>query len=202
MRLDTPHNRRGRQIGAKNKATLSTPAPIETLMEWEECRLKAYIDAMREVRVGPGHNRGSVNDLIRLATLGSAEEVYHARLSAEVEKLAGVDIFGQYTPDAMDKTQELQDDALAEQVEEYVACMSTFDSGLKSSWKLLTIRSEYPRSRSHRPMSSFNIIASAIQLTKKIIFRTSPPQDGASSSAFHRIRLKAAFGLSVGSMYR
>ena len=38
-----------------------------TLMEWEECRLKAYIDAMREVRVGPGHNRGSVNDLIRLA---------------------------------------------------------------------------------------------------------------------------------------
>jgi len=61
------HNRRGRQIGAKNKATLSTSAPIETLMEWEECRLKAYIDAMREVRVGPGHNRGSVNDLIRLA---------------------------------------------------------------------------------------------------------------------------------------
>ena len=120
MRLDTPHNRRGRQIGAKNKATLSTSAPIETLMEWEECRLKAYIDAMREVRVGPGHNRGSVNDLIRLAarstrhrsvrghlistirddeviqaTLGSAEEVYHARLSAEVEKLAGVNIFGQ-----------------------------------------------------------------------------------------------------------
>jgi len=227
MPVGTPKNRRGRQIGAKNKATLSTFAPTETLMEWQESRLQAYIDTMREVRVGPGHTRGSVNDFIRLAArstrhksvrghlvntirddevmqvaLGSAEEVYHARLSAEVEKLAGVDIFGQYTPDAMDKTQELQDDALAEQVEEYVACMSTFDSGLKSSWKLLTIRSEYPRSRSHRPMSSFNIIASAIQLTKKIIFRTSPPQDGASSSAFHRIRLKAAFGLSVGSMYR
>jgi len=141
---DTPHNRHGRQIGANNKATLSTSVPTETLMEWEECRLKAYIDAMREVRVGPGHNQGSSNDLIRLAarstrhwsvrghlistirddkviqaTLGSAEEVYHARLSAEVEKLAGVDIFGQYTPDAMDKTQELQDDALTEQIEEY-----------------------------------------------------------------------------------
>jgi hypothetical protein len=36
-------------------------------------------------------------------------------LSAEVEKLAGVDIFGQYTQDAVDKTQELQDDALAKQ---------------------------------------------------------------------------------------
>ena len=144
MRLDTPQNRRGRQIGAKNKATLSNSAPTEALMEWEECRLKAYIDAMHEVRVGPGHNRGSINDLIRLAarstrhrsvrghlintirddeviqaTLGPTEDVYHASLSAEVEKLAGVDIFGQYTPDAMDKTQELQDDALAEQIEEY-----------------------------------------------------------------------------------
>jgi len=113
-------------------------------MEWQESRLQAYIDTMREVRVGPGHTRGSVNDFIRLAarstrhrsvcghlistirddeviqaTLGSAEEVYHARLSAEVEKLAGVNIFGQYTPDAMEKTQELQDDALAEQIEEY-----------------------------------------------------------------------------------
>jgi hypothetical protein len=142
MRLDTPQNRRGCQIGAKNKATLSNSTPTETLMEWEECRLKAYIDAMHEVRVGPGHNRGSVNDLIRLAarhrsvrghlintirdgeviqaTLGPTEEVYHARLSAEVEKLVGVDIFGQYTPDAMDKTQGFQDDALAEQIEEYV----------------------------------------------------------------------------------
>jgi hypothetical protein len=81
---------------------------------------------MRDVRGGPGSIRGSVNDFIRLAartkrhnsvrshlittiredkvvqgTIGSAEENYRAHLSAEVEKLAGVDIFGQYTPDAI-----------------------------------------------------------------------------------------------------
>ena len=50
------------------------------------------------------------------AALGSTEEIYRTRLSAEVEKLAGVDIFGQYTPEAMDKIQELQ---VAEQIEEY-----------------------------------------------------------------------------------
>jgi hypothetical protein len=38
------------------------------------------------------------------ATLGSAED------RSFVEKIAGVDVFGQYN-----KTQELQDDALAEQ---------------------------------------------------------------------------------------
>jgi len=113
-------------------------------MEWEECRLDAYIKAMRNVRGGPGNMRGSVNEFIRLAArstrhkhvrghlistirddevmqaaLGSAEEIYRTRLSAEVEKLAGVDIFGQYTPEATDKIQELQDGALAEQIEEY-----------------------------------------------------------------------------------
>ena len=114
-----------------------TPAHTETLMEWEECRLDAYIKAMRNVRGGPGNMRGSVNEFIRLAArstrhthvrghlistirddevmqaaLGSAEEIYRTRLSAEVEKLAGVDIFGQYTPEATDKIQELQDGAL------------------------------------------------------------------------------------------
>jgi hypothetical protein len=101
-----------------------TSAPTETLAAWEECSLEAYIKAMRGVRNGPEGNRGSVNDLVRLAarstrhrsvcghliktiqeneviraTLASTEEVYRARLSAEAEKLAGVDIFGQYTPD-------------------------------------------------------------------------------------------------------
>jgi hypothetical protein len=119
-------------------------APAEELTELEECRLEAYIKAIRNVRVGPRQNRGSINDFIRLAArstrhknarglliqaiqeddviqaaLGSTEEIYRARLSAEVERLAGVDIFGQYTPDAMDKIQELQDDALAEEIEEY-----------------------------------------------------------------------------------
>ena len=68
MPLGTPQNCRGRQIGAKNKATLSTSAPTETIMEWEECRLRAYIDAMHKVRVG---NLG-VNDFIRLATRSTA----------------------------------------------------------------------------------------------------------------------------------
>ena len=36
-------------------------------MEWEECRLDAYIKAMRNVRGGPGNMRGSVNEFIRLA---------------------------------------------------------------------------------------------------------------------------------------
>ena len=96
---------------------------------------------MRNVRGGPGNMRGSVNEFIRLAArstrhnhvrgnlsstiqddevmqaaLRSTEEIYRTRLSAEVEKLAGVDIFGQYTPEAMDKIQELQ---VAEQIEEY-----------------------------------------------------------------------------------
>jgi hypothetical protein len=86
-------------------------------MEWEECRLQTYIKAIREVWGGPGNNRGSVNDFIRLAarstrhanvrrhlintiqvkviqaSLGPPEHTHHARLSAEAEKLAGVDIF-------------------------------------------------------------------------------------------------------------
>jgi hypothetical protein len=41
------------------------------------------------------------------ANIRSLEEVYRARLSAEAEKLAGVDIFGQYPTDAMGKIQEL-----------------------------------------------------------------------------------------------
>jgi hypothetical protein len=68
MPLGSPKKRRGsRQVGARNKATLLTSAPAETLTEWEECRLEAYIKAMREVRVGPGRNRGSTNDFMQLA---------------------------------------------------------------------------------------------------------------------------------------
>jgi hypothetical protein len=103
-------------------------------MEWEERRLEAYIKSMRQVRGGPGNNQGSVNNFVQLAArstrhatvrghlintiqedrviqanLRSLEERYRAHLSTEVEKLAGVDIFGQYTLDAMDKIQELQD---------------------------------------------------------------------------------------------
>lgn len=87
-------------------------APAEELTELEECRLEAYIKAIRNVRVGPRQNRGSTNDFIRLAArstrhknvrglliqaiqeddviqaaLGSTEEIYRARLSAEVERL-------------------------------------------------------------------------------------------------------------------
>ena len=87
MRLDTPHNRRGRQIGAKNKATLSTFAPTGTLMEWQESRLQAYIDAMREVRVGPGHTRGSVNDFIRLAARSHVTRAYVVIWSIQYEMM-------------------------------------------------------------------------------------------------------------------
>jgi hypothetical protein len=100
--------------------------------------------AIRDVRSGPGNKRGSINDFLRLAarsihhtsvrchlintiqedkviqaSLKSTEETYLARLSAEVEELSKVDIFGQYTPDAIDKMQQLQDDILAKQIEEH-----------------------------------------------------------------------------------
>jgi hypothetical protein len=63
-------------------------------------------------------------DEVIQAALGSTEQVYRAHLSAEVERLAGVDIFGQYTPDAMDKT--LEDDALAEKIEEYAPSLFVY----------------------------------------------------------------------------
>jgi hypothetical protein len=69
-------------------------------------------------------------------------------LSAEVEKLAGVDIFGQYTPNAMDKTQELQDDALAKQIEEYapslfelleILCRTTDKTAQRNQRRIVSI---------------------------------------------------------------
>jgi hypothetical protein len=173
--LSSPKKRRGRQIGARNKATLLASAHTETLTEWEERRLEAYIKAMRQVRGGPGNSRGSVNDFIRLAArstrhatvrghlintiqedrviqanLRSPEERYRARLSTEVEKLAGVDIFGQYTPDAMDKIQALQDDALEKQIKEHapslfelleILCRTTDKTVQRNRRRIVTILS-------------------------------------------------------------